>query len=62
MNARMEIFGINGQSVFTQSLNIKEGFNKFAIDVSNFAEGNYLVKVEGGSLKMKPMKLLVTRS
>lgn len=59
--ATLEMFDLSGRMVHSQPIGISEGFNKFRVDVSNLATGQYLVKVVGEGLEIAPMQVLVNR-
>ncbi len=59
--ANLELFSINGQLVYSEALNIKEGFNKFRVDVTNIPIGQYFVKLTGDGLEVETMKVLIQR-
>ena len=60
--AILEIYTVTGQRVYTESLTIQKGFNKFSVNLGNIQEGQYLVKLLGENLIVPSMKLLVGRA
>lgn len=57
--AVLQLFGLNGQLIRSESVDIKEGFNKFPIDVSDLSAGNYLLHMQADGLKLPISKLIV---
>ncbi len=57
----MNIFNLIGKSVHTEELNIKLGFNKFNVDVSNFEDGQYVVKIFDNTQEITNLNLLVIK-
>lgn len=50
-----------GQQVFTRTINAGKGFNKYTLDVSGFAAGQYFVSINLGSRVLPVQKLVITR-
>lgn len=57
--ATMKIFNANGQSVYTQSIHIKSGFNKFNVAVADFKSGAYLLRLFSDNREVRALKLMV---
>ncbi len=58
-DAELQLFALDGKMIASQSLKVKEGFNKFSMDVSNFSAGNYLLKVQSADLDLPVSKLII---
>ena len=60
--ATLTIVSVGGMIHRVRSVNVRKGFNKFNVDVSDLSIGQYFVRVEaGGRMLTRPMPLLVTR-
>ncbi len=59
-SAKVSIYSSAGAMIRLQELSIKSGFNKHAINVSDLAAGNYMVRVEASRLNfVKALPLVV---
>ncbi len=59
--ADMKIFSMAGQEVYSRSIQIKEGFNKFSVDIIDIPVGQYIVKLFGEGIDLEPMKLFIKK-
>jgi len=57
----LEIFDLGGKMHQTEIVRGEEGFNKRTLDISNLAEGNYLLRVSSLNLNFAETRKLIVK-
>ncbi|MEO1516169.1 MAG: DUF1501 domain-containing protein [Bacteroidota bacterium] len=52
--ASIGVYGLDGRQLLQQSIQIKNGFNKYDIDLSSLTNGQYFVKIESDVMPLSP--------
>lgn len=55
----LQLFGLNGKLIYSRSVDVEMGFNKFILDVSQLSAGNYLLQVKAEAFTLPISKLVV---
>ncbi len=57
-NTTLRLFNVSGQLIHMEDLVLMPGENTIELDMTNYPQGYYYLKVRGGDLGKKPLKLL----